>query len=68
MVKELFDELKPSKEAAEGKAEERRLRAELRRTVDADYYGFNRDGDDGAKEVENFRNVERAGEEGAFEG
>ena len=68
MVKELFDELKPSKEAAQGKAEERRLRAELRRTVDADYYGFNRDGDDGTKEVQDFRNVERAGEEEEFEG
>ena len=74
-VKELFDELKPSKKAAEGKDEERRLRAEMRRNVDADYYGFNRDEDDGvllayerAKEVESFRNVERAGEEGTPDG
>ncbi|PWW74813.1 Isy1-like splicing factor [Tuber magnatum] len=74
-VKELFDELKPSKKAAEGKDEERRLRAEMRRNVDADYYGFNRDEDDGvllayerAKEVESFRNVERTGEEGVPEG
>jgi len=68
VVKELFDELKPSKEAAEGKDEERRLRAEMRGNVDADYYGFNRDEDDGTKEVDSFRNVERAGVEGAPEG
>jgi len=40
----------------------------MRRNVDADYYGFDRDKDDGTKEVESFRNVERAGEEGAPEG
>ena len=65
-VKELFDELKPSNGAAEGKDKESRARAEMRRNVDADYYGFNRDEDDGTKEVESFRNVERAGEEGAL--
>lgn len=69
-VKELFDELKPSKKAAEGKDEWHRQRAEMRRNVNADYYGFNRDEDDGAllayermREVESFRNVERVGEE-----
>ena len=64
----LFDELKPLNKAAEGKCEERRLRAEMRRDVGADYYGFNRDEDDGTKERESFRNVERAREEGAPEG
>ena len=62
VVKELFDELKLSKETAEAKDEELRLRVEMRRNVDADYYGFNRDEDDGRKEAESFRNVERAGE------
>ncbi|PUU80222.1 Isy1-like splicing family-domain-containing protein [Tuber borchii] len=51
-VKELFDELRPSKKAAEGKDGERRLRAEIRRNVGPDYYGFNRDEDTGTKEVE----------------
>ena len=68
MVKEVFNELKPSKQTAQEKAEERWLRAELRRNLDADYCGFNKDGDDGTKEVENFRNVEREGEERAFGG
>ena len=36
--------------------------------MDADYYGFNRDEDDGRKEVESFWSVERAGEEGASGG
>ncbi|PUU73407.1 Isy1-like splicing family-domain-containing protein [Tuber borchii] len=67
-IKELFDELKPSKRSAEGKDQERKLRVEMRRNVDADYYGFNRDEADRPKEVESFRNVERAGEEGAPEG
>ena len=44
----------------------RRPKGKIRRNVDADYYGFNRDEDDGTKEVESFRNVERAGEEGAL--
>ena len=60
-VKGLFDELKPSKEAAGGKDEERMLRAEMGKNVGADYYGFNRDEDDGTK------GLERAGEEGAPE-
>lgn len=41
-VKELFGEIGSFKEVAEGKTKERRLRAELRRTVDVDYYGFNK--------------------------
>ena len=44
------------------------LRAEMRKNVDADSHGFNRDEDDGTREVESFGNVERAGEEGAPEG
>ena len=36
--------------------------------MDADYYDFNRDEDNGTKEAESFRNGERAGDEGAFEG
>jgi len=67
VIKGLFDELKHFKEAAKGKDDERRLRVEMRRNVDADYYGFNRDEEDGRKEVESFRNVERAGEKGASE-
>ena len=39
----------------------------MRRNADADYYGFDRDEDDGTKEVESFRYVERAGEKGAPE-
>ena len=38
-VKELFDELESSKEAAKGKNEEPMLRVEM--NVDADYYSFN---------------------------
>lgn len=41
-VKELFEELKPKKD--EGEREKKR---DLRRNVDADYYGFNRDEEDG---------------------
>ena len=67
-IKELFDELKPSKRSTQEKDQERKLRVELRRNVDADYYGFNRDEADRPKEVESFRNVKRAGEEGAPEG
>ena len=67
-VKGLFNQLKLSEEAAEGKDWKRRLRAGMRMSVDAGYCGFNRDGDDRTKEVESFRNVERAGEEGAPEG
>ena len=33
----------------------------MRRNVGADYYGFNRDEDDGTEGVESFRNVERGG-------
>ena len=43
-VKELFEELKPKPKDAK---EENKGRAELRRNVDADYYGFNRDEEDG---------------------
>ena len=61
VIKGLLDELKASNEAAEGKDKEGRLSVEMRRKLDADYYGSNRDEDDGRKEVESFRNVERAG-------
>ena len=40
----------------------------MRKNVDANSHGFNRDENDGTKEVESFGNVERAGEEGAPEG
>jgi len=46
-VKGLFDQLNLSKGAVEKKNEKRRLRAGMRKNVDADYYGFNRDEDDG---------------------
>ena len=58
-VKGLFYQLKLSKGATEGKDEKRRLRAGMRENVGADYYGFNRDEDNGRKGVESFRNVER---------
>ena len=67
-VRGLFNQLKLSKGAAEGKDEKRRLRAEMRRNVGVDYYSFNRDEDDGTEGVESFRNVERAGEDGVPEG
>ena len=40
----------------------------MSKNMDADYYGFDRDENDGTKEVESFRNVERAREEGTPEG
>ena len=67
-IKELFDELKPSKRAAQGKDQECKLRVEMKRNVGADYYGFNRGDANRPKKVESFRNQERAGEEGALEG
>jgi pre-mRNA-splicing factor ISY1 len=72
-VKELFEDLKP-KPKADAKDDERRQRAEMRRNVDADYYGFNRDEDDGVllayekrKEAESFKNVV-IGEDGKPDG
>ncbi|PUU81805.1 hypothetical protein B9Z19DRAFT_930885, partial [Tuber borchii] len=44
-VKELFDELKPSKKAPKWRNEERKLRAEVRRNMDGKYYGFDRNED-----------------------
>lgn len=67
-VKGLFNELKPFKMTAKWKDEERSLRAEMRRNVDADNYGIDRDEAAGTKEVESFWNVEKAVEERAFEG
>jgi pre-mRNA-splicing factor ISY1 len=65
-VKELFEELKP-KEKPDAKEEGKR-RAEMRRNVDADYYGYNRDEEDGVlleyerkKEAEAMENVGRNG-------
>jgi pre-mRNA-splicing factor ISY1 len=43
-VKELFEQAKPT--AKPDTKEQSRLRAEMRKNVDADYYGFNRDDDD----------------------
>lgn len=40
----------------------------MRRNVDTNNYGIDRDEDAGTKEVESFRNVEKAGEERAFQG
>ena len=36
----------------------------MRKNVDADSHGFNRDEDDGTKEVESFGNLERVGRRG----
>ena len=65
-VKELFEELKPKPKDAK---EEGKGRAELRRNVDADYYGFNRDEEDGvlleyesSKELEAMESVARNGQ------
>lgn len=44
-VKELFEELKPKSDA--DKEKELKLKREARKNVDADYYGFNRDEEDG---------------------
>ncbi|TGZ83365.1 Pre-mRNA-splicing factor isy-1, partial [Ascodesmis nigricans] len=44
-VKELFEELKPKTD--EQKEKELKLKREARKTVDADYYGFNRDEENG---------------------
>ncbi|KAH8149409.1 uncharacterized protein LAJ45_06488 [Morchella importuna] len=44
-VKELFEELQPKKTGK--KDDEKRARGEMRRNVDAEYYGFNRDEEDG---------------------
>ncbi|KAL7267209.1 NineTeen Complex (NTC) component [Rhizina undulata] len=67
-VKELFEELKPKK--IDKKDEEWKARAELRRNVDADYYGYNRDEEDGTlleyerrKELESLKNVAANGGE-----
>lgn len=43
-VKELFEELKPKEKP--DPTEEGRRRAEMRKNVDADYYGYNRDEED----------------------
>lgn len=65
-VKELFEELKPKPKDAK---EEGKGRAELRKNVDADYYGFNRDEEDGllleyerSKEREAMESVARNGQ------
>lgn len=59
-VKELFEELKPKPKDAK---EEGKGRAELRKNVDADYYGFNRDEEDGLL-LEYERSKEREAMEG----
>lgn len=59
-VKELFEELKPKK-PDEGEREKKR---DLRKVVDADYYGFNRDED----EEEGMLKWERKREREAVEG
>jgi pre-mRNA-splicing factor ISY1 len=65
-VKELFEELKPKPKDAK---EEGRHRAEMRRNVDADYYGYNRDEEGGvlleyesSKELEAMEAVGRNGQ------
>ncbi|KAJ6260693.1 Pre-mRNA-splicing factor [Drechslerella dactyloides] len=69
-VKELFEELKPKKAGDDGEgAEKRKTLAEIRRNVDANYYGFNRDEEDGTllayerkKEDESSKAVGKSGE------
>lgn len=64
-VKELFEDLQAKPKADAKKDEERKLRAEMRKNVDADYYGYNRDEEDGTllayerlKEEQALRNME----------
>ncbi|KAF3939656.1 hypothetical protein ABW19_dt0204717 [Dactylella cylindrospora] len=45
-VKELFEELQPKKDDKEAD-EKKRVLSEIRKNVDANYYGFNRDEEDG---------------------
>lgn len=45
-VKELFEDLQAKPKDVK-KDEERKQRAEMRKNVDADYYGYNRDEEDG---------------------
>jgi pre-mRNA-splicing factor ISY1 len=66
-VKELFEDLKP-KDKPDAR-EAGRLRAEMRKNVDADYYGYNRDEEDDVlleyerrKEVEAVENVAKSGQ------
>ncbi|KAK6528199.1 NineTeen Complex (NTC) component [Arthrobotrys megalospora] len=67
-VKELFEELKPKKDTEGDEARKRSL-AEIRKNVDANYYGFNRDEEDGTliayekkKEEESLKAVGKTGE------
>jgi len=66
-VKELFEDLKP-KDKPDAR-EAGRLRAEMRKNVDADYYGYNRDEEDDVlleyergKEMEAVENVAKSGQ------
>ncbi|KAK6345402.1 NineTeen Complex (NTC) component [Orbilia javanica] len=67
-VKELFEELKPKKDTEGDEAKKKSL-AEIRKNVDANYYGFNRDEEDGTllayenkKEEESLKTVGKTGE------
>ncbi|KAF3175654.1 NineTeen Complex (NTC) component [Orbilia oligospora] len=67
-VKELFEELKPKRDTEADEAKKRSL-AEIRRNVDANYYGFNRDEEDGTllayekkKEEESLKAIGMTGE------
>ncbi|KAK6542651.1 NineTeen Complex (NTC) component [Orbilia ellipsospora] len=67
-VKELFEDLRPKKEDGDEKEKKRSLQ-EIRRNVDANYYGFNRDEEDGTllayekkKEDESMKTMGKSGE------
>lgn len=69
-VKELFEDLQAKPKGDAKKDEERKQRAEMRKNVDADYYGYNRDEEDGVllayekrKEEEALRGLEKSGGE-----
>jgi len=66
-VKELFEELKPKPKP--DASEEAKARADLRKNVNAGYYGYNRDEEDGVlleyerrKEAESYDNVKTNGQ------
>ncbi|EPS37949.1 hypothetical protein H072_8501 [Dactylellina haptotyla CBS 200.50] len=66
-VKELFEDLKPKKD--EGDEKKKKSLAEIRKNVDANYYGFNRDEEDGTllayekkKEQESMKAMAKTGE------
>ncbi|KAF3935991.1 hypothetical protein ABW20_dc0106660 [Dactylellina cionopaga] len=68
-VKELFEELKPKKEGDADAGEKKRALAEIRKNVDANYYGFNRDEEDGSllayekkKEEDSMKAIGKSGE------